>query len=221
MDATFFGTKRSCDGIFVAKDVLTKAVVYYEFISSETIATYVRCIDTLQGSGYSIYSITIDGKSGVLTHIQKSYPHIALQTCQFHVQQVVQRKLTKKPILAAAIQLLALSRTLTYSSEEQVMERLLQYYRIHHTTLYEQYYDDTHNTYRYVRPKLVSAFKTLLTALAYLYTYQKQQHTIIPIPHTTNHLDGYFSWLKQETVLIHRGLRRDRRDKLIVAKLAG
>jgi len=69
---------------------------------------------------------------------------------------------------------------------------------------------------KYVHRKLRSAFRSLSTNLPFLYTYQK--YPDLHIPNTTNSLDGSFNALKSH-VNIHRGLRFDRRFKVIRAYL--
>lgn len=51
-----------------------------------------------------------------------------------------------------------------------------------------------------------------------LFTYQR--HPNLNIPNTTNTLDGMFSQIKNR-LAVHRGLRRDRRFKLISEILQG
>ncbi|MFH1298699.1 MAG: hypothetical protein ABII07_02635, partial [Patescibacteria group bacterium] len=52
----------------------------------------------------------------------------------------------------------------------------------------------------------------LRTNLPYLFTYQNKP--ILKMPNTTNHCDGLFSHIKQK-VLIHRGISKQRRKKMI------
>jgi len=62
----------------------------------------------------------------------------------------------------------------------------------------------------YRHQALRAAFRSLETNLPYLFIYKE-----IPdanIPPTINHLEGAFSHLK-EKILIHRGLRQDRKKK--------
>lgn len=47
---------------------------------------------------------------------------------------------------------------------------------------------------------------------AYLFTYQNKP--ALGMPNTTNHCDGLFSHIKQK-VLIHRGISKQRRKKMI------
>jgi len=54
-------------------------------------------------------------------------------------------------------------------------------------------------------------------ALPYLFTYQ--DYLSLNIPNTTNHVDGGINTKLKELNRQHRGMRRDRRDKLLVKLL--
>ena len=68
----------------------------------------------------------------------------------------------------------------------------------------------------YTHRKLRSANRSLTTNLPFLYVYQK--YPDLHIPNTTNSLDGSWNALKSH-VNVHRGLRLDRRFKVIRAYL--
>lgn len=68
----------------------------------------------------------------------------------------------------------------------------------------------------YTHRKLRAAYRSLMTNLQCLYTYQK--YPDLRIPNTTNSLDGSWNALKSH-VNVHRGLRLDRRFKVIRAYL--
>jgi hypothetical protein len=70
----------------------------------------------------------------------------------------------------------------------------------------------------YTHKKVRSAYKSLERNLPYLFTYQKYPE--LNIPNTTNSLDGSFSHLKAK-LSVHRGMRKDRRYKMISEILRG
>jgi hypothetical protein len=82
-------------------------------------------------------------------------------------------------------------------------------------TLREEYDDflkERNENNQFKHRRLRSAFRSLKTNLPYLFTYKKFPN--LNIPNTTNSCDGYFAHLKQK-VKIHRGLTKQRRNKLI------
>lgn len=68
----------------------------------------------------------------------------------------------------------------------------------------------------YTHKNVRSAYRSLVTNLPHLFTYQR--HPELNIPNTTNTIDGYFSGVKKK-VAAHHGLRKDRRFKVIAELL--
>ena len=60
IDALYFGKKKDKDGLLIGKNWLTKQVIYYEFIRSET----QKARDTLEASGFEILAVVTDGRPG-------------------------------------------------------------------------------------------------------------------------------------------------------------
>ncbi len=70
----------------------------------------------------------------------------------------------------------------------------------------------------YTHRRIRAAYRSLRMNLPRLFTYQRRPD--LNIPNTTNTLDGMFSQIKNR-LAVHRGLRRDRRFKLISHILQG
>jgi hypothetical protein len=66
----------------------------------------------------------------------------------------------------------------------------------------------------YKHDQLIKALKCFKRNMKHLFTYQ--QHPILNIPNTTNHLDGGINTKLKDLVRRHRGMRIDRRNKLLV-----
>jgi hypothetical protein len=66
--------------------------------------------------------------------------------------------------------------------------------------------------------RLRSAYRSLMSNLPYLYTFERYPH--LKIPHTTNTLEGTFGHMKDK-VRVHRGLRLERKQRLIEQLLQG
>ena len=64
----------------------------------------------------------------------------------------------------------------------------------------------------YTHERLRSGARSLRTNLPFLFTYERYPE--LNIPNTTNSLDGCFAYLK-ELVRVHRGSKRDLKDKII------
>lgn len=64
-DARFYGKRKDKLGTLVFKDSLTKEVLIWKHIQSETLKDYKYLLSLLLDLGYSVNSITIDDKRGL------------------------------------------------------------------------------------------------------------------------------------------------------------
>ena len=90
MDTTYWGRDF---GVMLFKDALTGEYLLWYFVKTETIAMYVKGVNTLLAMGYEIVGIVCDGRRGLL----KAFGGIPVQICQFHQQKTVRKCLTSKP----------------------------------------------------------------------------------------------------------------------------
>lgn len=118
MDVTYFDGW----GLLVVIDPYANArrgentVLYYAVLAgSERTADYEVATDTIEAMGYSILAVTIDGRRGVRTMLEKR--GIPVQHCQFHQLMAMTRCLTKKPRLVQNIELRAIALTLARTDE--------------------------------------------------------------------------------------------------------
>lgn len=164
-------------------------------------------LDVLDKKGIQFKSVTLDGRRGVIKLFEARYPNIPIQLCQFHQAQIIRRYTTNNPKLPCAIELKALMVFLT-EVDTNVFKSLLE-------TLYELHKDflkERNEQGQFKHRRLRSAFRSLKTNLPYLFTYKKFPE--FNIPNTTNSCDGSFAHWKQK-IKIHRGLIKERRNKLI------
>ena len=119
-DATFYGKRKDKLGTLVFKDSITKEVLLWKHIQSETIKEYKYLLNTLLELGYTINSITIDGKRG-LYKVFEDYP---VQMCHFHQKKIIQRYITKHPKLQASKDLQKILLRLTFSNETIFTKKL-------------------------------------------------------------------------------------------------
>lgn len=205
LDATYFGRSY---GVLVARDPNAHENLHVHEITSETKAEYQRVRDDLEERGYTLLAIVLDGRRG----IPSVFKGILVQICHFHQWQIVKKKLTTRPKLESHRALLAIGRMISRSTEAEMRRLLTHFEKQYRTDLNEKTLVLGMNRPRYTHAKLRSAYRSLVTNLPLLYTYQKYPE--LNIPNTTNSLDGSFNALKSH-VNVHRGLRRDRRFKVI------
>ena len=203
LDATFFGRT---DGVFVFR--ANKKNLAWYFIETETLHVVQKGIMDLEQQGVSFKSFTIDGRKGVIRLLQTCYRGIPIQLCQFHQAQIIRRYITQTPKTECGQALKELMKHLTTTINPFCFAQwviLLQQY-------YSEFLKERNEKGQFQHRKLRSAFRSLQTNLPYLFTYQLYPE--LKIPNTTNSCDGSFAHWKQK-IKIHRGLRKERRNKMI------
>jgi hypothetical protein len=209
IDCVFF--KRS-SGYLVVRDAHNGNNVYWSEIESETINEYQCARDTLEGQGFALKAVVIDGRPGV----RKLFSDLPVQMCQFHQKAIITRYLTRRPKLEAGKELREIVHTLCNSNEQTFADAIDAWHQKWNEFLKERTVEPITRRWHYTHKRLRSAYHSLRSNLPYLFTYQK--HPELNIPNTTNSLDGAFAHLKG-LIQIHRGLKIDLKRKLILSIL--
>lgn len=163
IDATYWGTSF---GLVVFKDAITKKFIWWHFINrKEKLGDYLLGFKWCLKQGYTIKAIVSDGFKGLAKTL---YP-IPFQICQFHIQRLVQTKLTKKLGSLAAIELLTLSKELTELSKENFINKLNAWQERYKDYLNEKSIDES-GKWRYTHQRLRSANYTLKRNLPFFYS---------------------------------------------------
>lgn len=202
-------------GVFVAFDVYSKRVVYECFVRTESVALYERVLTRLLLEGYTVVAVVVDGRRGIRELTSKAF-RLPTQLCHFHQIQIGKRYLGQYPKQEAAQDLLQLYRSIGKISENQLAAYLLLWATEYELLLAAK---TTHPSGRwsYTHRRLRSAFRSLLTALPYVYTYRT--YPGLNIPTTTNSLDGgVFSPMKN-MLRTHRGLTPAHENSLVLSFL--
>ena len=207
LDATFFGRGY---GILMARN--PKRVLCWQEIATESLEEYGRCLDQLDAMGCRFSAFAIDGKPGVRQLLLRRYPGAPVQFCQFHQIQIVKRYIPAKAKTEAARELRALCLGLAKADGQAFGAALDLWHGKHGEFLKEKSLAEDGKAWRYTHRRIRSAHRSLKCNLPYLFTFQK--HPGSRIPNTTNHCDGLFAHIKQK-VLIHRGISKKRRKKMI------
>lgn len=207
-DMTFWGRGY---GVIVFRSPTLKENLWWHESGVEAPWVYAEGLASLQKDGWSVTSAVVDGRRGVAEVFERH--DIPVQHCQFHQIKTVTRYLTRRPQTEAGKALRALTLTLARTDEATFMVALTAW----HTTWEGFLNEKTPAVNRkrgwiYTHQRIRAAYRSLTQNLPRLFVYQKYpEHGI---PNTTNTLDGMFSQLKNR-LAVHRGLRRDRRYKVI------
>lgn len=207
-DTTFWGREY---GVCVFRAPHLATNIWWQDVESERMATYHYGRKILESEGWVFTAAVVDGRRG-LTSVFKDIP---VQLCQFHQMKQITNYLTRRPKTEAGKELRTLTLTLTKTTEDVFGTALTLWHEKWSTFIEEKTVSEMLSGKRkwyYTHKNVRSAYRSLRRNLPFLFTYQKYPE--LHIPNTTNSLDGMFTQLKAKTA-IHRGLRRDRRYKVI------
>lgn len=207
MDCVFFGRS---SGYLVVQNSENKLNVYWSEIQRETISEYQCARDTLEAQGFTVKAVVIDGKPG----LKPLFADLPVQMCQFHMRAIITHHLTRRPKLEAGVELRALACTLKQSTKDEFANALDAWHDKWGVFIKERTVDNQTGRWHYTHRRLRAAYRSLVSHLPYLFTYQRYPE--LTIPNTTNSLEGFFSHLKQ-SVQIHRGAKADLKKKIILS----
>lgn len=213
-DMTFWGRGY---GVLVFRSPTLKQNLWWTESLFETPFVYREGLIALRKAGWTITSAVIDGKRGVAEVFERA--EIPVQYCQFHQVKTVTKYLTRKPQTDAARELRALALTLSRATEQEFKNALAAWYAKYETFFLEKSLaPHKKRGWEYTHKRLRAAYRSIKSNLSRLFTYQRYPE--LKIPNTTNTLDGMFSQIKNR-LAVHRGLRRDRRYKIVSEILKG
>lgn len=200
-------------GVLVVRSFDLKRNLYWKEVASETADIYRQARQALESLGFTFKAMVLDGRRG----IKEVFSDIPVQICQFHQIQAINRYLTTRPKLEAGKELRTIALALPKLTESIFAILLNEWHEKWKEFLKERTYSEDQKHWQYTHRRIRTAHRSLKTNFAYLFTYQ--YYPSFKIPNTTNSLDGSFSHLK-DLIGLHRGLKRQRRWRLIQEVLA-
>lgn len=204
-------------GVIVFRSPLLKQNLWWKESLFETPWVYQEGLRHLLRQGWIVTAAVIDGKRGVAGVFEVS--GIPVQYCQFHQVKTVTKYLTRKPQTDAGKALRALALALAHATEADFTAGLQAWHERWRIFLDERSpAPHTKRGWVYTHRRIRAAYRSLRMNLSRLFTYQRYPE--LNLPNTTNTLDGMFSQIKNR-LAVHRGLRRDRRYKIISEILLG
>lgn len=182
-------------------------ILHWIFVERENTATHSTGIRYLERSGITIIGFVVDGFWGFYVKNHHSYD---IQMCQKHMADIVRRYITRNPKLHASRELKGIVDKLPNMSEKVLNHEFNSWLTKWDTFLKEKTYIEGSNRWFYTHGRLRSAATSLVKYRPFLFTFERSHW----IPSTNNSIEGFNSGLKS-VIKIHRGLRKDRRIKLI------
>lgn len=211
VDTTFWGRSY---GVCVFRVPNESQNIWWNEVEKEIMANYHYGRKIMEERGWTLLAAVVDGRRG-LTTVFKDIP---IQICQFHQMKQVTKYLTRRPETLAGQELRMIMLQLPRSNEKDFTKLLSNWKKDWKDFIDDKTYVLGTKYWYYTHKKVRSAYMSLERNLPYLFTYQKYPN--LAIPNTTNSLDGSFAHLKAKLV-VHRGLRKDRRYKIISEILRG
>ena len=205
IDCTFFGRGY---GLIVVRCQNLDRNLYWKVITTENKAVYEEARRYLEQTGFTIQAVVLDAKHG----IKEVFSGLVVQICQYHQVQIVKRYLTNNPQTEAGQELKAIIGVLKEIDESLFTEMLNVWHDRWGVFLKERTYTHDGKHWSYTHKRIRSAYRSLVTNLTYLFSYQRYPE--LNIPNTNNSLEGQFSDMKK-LLNNHHGLRPWRRYKLI------
>ena len=213
IDTCFYGHEF---GVTVFRGLIKKVNLLWRFVTTENQDAAISGIEELRSKGWLILCLVVDGKN--LSLGEKL--NIPIQMCHFHQIAIIKRYLTANPKLLASQQLKQIAELLPTLTEEKFVRLLDAWYFRWSDFIKEKTKVPGTNRWFYTHKRTRSAYRSLRTNLPYLFTYQRLKKQGVNCPNTNNSLEGSFAHLKDK-VRLHRGLKLNRKLKLINQILAG
>ena len=207
IDATFFGRTQ---GILICR--ANSKNLFWKMIATEKISEYENLLDDLVACSIVFSAFVIDGRRGVLQLLLRKFPDVPIQLCHFHQMQIITRYLSRRPKLEAGKELRQIALKLSKIDKQSFLTKLQTWHDQWQIFLDEKTIEIGSKRWHYRHGRLRSAYRSLETNLPWLFTYQ--DFPALKIPNTTNSCDGSFAHWKNK-VKLHRGLRQDRKIKMI------
>ena len=189
LDVTYWGRNW---GVLLALDDATGRPLYVAFVKHETVADYVLAVETITRMGYTIKGIVIDGMRSLFDMFGDVY---RIQMCQFHMWSIVDRYLTKKPRLKAAVALKELMGRLTALKKDEFGKEFSKWKEDWAHTLNRRTVSKRTGRSHYTHKRLRTAMNSVDHYLPYLFTYQEKGCE--GMPNTNNKIEGVFTDLKK------------------------
>ena len=199
-----------------------KYVIGWTWAGWESSITWEKLLEQLPAPAV----VVCDGQKGILLAIARCWSKTRIQRCIFHVWQNIRVKLTLHPQTVAGQELLALTRTLlrgiaTKEAAGQWQEQLKSWEQRHGSFIRERTYTQDpkpgQRKWRCTHERARSAYRQLAKLLRddQLFTYLDETVTTIPIPRTTNYVEGGINSQLRTKLKLHRGMSEEHQRRLV------
>jgi len=196
--------------------------IFIKDITTENLTVLEECLKHIETNlNYKFQSFTIDGRKGVIQLLERLYPNIPIQLCQFHQIKTIKNYTTKNPKTNCGKELKDLALSISKANKEEFQNNFKKLSEKYEKFLKERSsitsIDNTTGEVfeekGFKHPRLRSAFRSIKTNTHYLFTYKNKENEELNIPNTTNGCDGKFGRVKIK-LKNHSGLKVERKSKM-------
>lgn len=198
-------------------------VVGWCFAPWESSTTWDKLLSTIPAPTV----IVCDGQKGILLSVARNWPQTRIQRCLFHIWQNIRTKLTLNPQTEAGVDLLTHYRCIwemtTSVLARQWEEVFYEMYRYHQEFLSERTYRripmpgkrNWWYTHRNTRAAYRQIDKLLRNKQLFTHLEDDLREIVgLPIPRTTNHMEGGTNSTLKGQLYIHRGMPSSHQQRL-------
>lgn len=195
-DGTYFHS-RGC--LLVMMDAQQQQIVFNGYVDKESYLSVFPRLAQLKDQKLNPIAITVDGHRQVMRAFSKTWPHIIIQRCHYHIQREGMRWLRSNPKTQAGKDLRVLLSTLTRIRTIQERDVFLETFDA---------WQKSYGAFVKSLPRTIVAFKDLKRTVALINNARANMFHYLfdsKIRSTTNLLEGFYSRLKSDFQR-HRGL---------------
>jgi hypothetical protein len=196
-------------------------VIGWAWVGWESSNTWEKLLKQFPSPGV----VVCDGQKGILLAIARCWPKARIQRCHFHVWQNIRSKLTLCPQTEAGQHLLLLTKVLlkgiqTNEDAERWKIKLQAWEELHGDFIRERTITPDpkpgQRKWRYTHERVRSAYRQLAKLLRddQLFTYLDEPVTTVPIPRTTNYVEGGINSQLRTKLKLHRGMSENHQRRL-------
>lgn len=202
----------------VAQDGITGDILASKHIFQETLEDYRILLRTMKQEWYpKPHFAVIDGRNGVEWVIRDFYD-IPVQICQSHKIATIDRYLLKHPRIESYRELKRIAHDMTRTDKVTFIWWLEKFKKQYIKDFEIRELDTKTLRYRYVHPRLLHAYKSLLRDIDRLFVSISFIDIIEKNINTSNRIECEFSHMKPK-VKLHRWLSKKRRLSLALSLL--
>ena len=204
MDTTYWGRNW---GVLLALDEETGFPLYVAFIGHERVQDYRDAVSSIEARGFLVRGIVIDGMQSLFGEFSSH----KIQMCQFHMQQIIRRYLSRHPRLVAARELKEMIDGITRKKREEFEVEYSRWKDRRADTLNRRTTLKSGKK-QFTHKRLRSAMHSVDFYLPFLFTYQLPE--CAGMPNTNNKIEGTFTDLKKN-LNNHSGMSLENRKRFI------